>query len=96
MSGFFDVVVTGALNLESIDDSPFVVGGGGVNAAMAASRFATTKLIGCIGTDINSDLIHDLAVRMGLACNGIDVVNGNTFVYSTSKIANKSFEGCKQ
>lgn len=79
MSDIFDVVVTGALNLESIDGDPLELGGGGINAAVASVKFVPTKLIGCLGTDVNLEAFRYIAAKTGVDCSGIEFISGKTF-----------------
>lgn len=91
MSEVFDVVVTGALNLESIDEAPLELGGGGLNAASTAVRYAPTKLIGCIGTDVDLKAFRDVANKTGVDCSCIEIIPGKTFRWFVKYSEDKDF-----
>lgn len=78
-SDIYDVVVTGAIDLESVDDDPIRLGGAGILAATAAAKYANTKLIGCIGNDISPEIVENVLDKTGADCSGIEIVPGKTF-----------------
>lgn len=75
------VVVTGAINLESINGQDIELAGAGIYAATSSAKYSDTKLIGCVGSDIDRNIFQDLTLRFGLDCSEVEILNGKTFTW---------------
>jgi Sugar kinases, ribokinase family len=79
MKEIYEVVVTGAINWESINGGPLELGGGALYAAAACARISNTKIISCVGNDVDFDIIKNLSAEFNLSTDGIEIIEGRTF-----------------
>lgn len=73
------VTVCGALNLESVDRRKYILGGAGYYASAAASKYAKTKIISCIGDDVEYHNLERIMRKIKVNFKFINIYKGKTF-----------------